>query len=359
MTHEVDGKPVVGENDQSTAAGESTFNSIDLLKSLPTGKNDIKTNSKDVDSKDLHLGNLEIVDSKPNMKPEDSKPLTEPMEPDKYQEIHEAEQLNLARALRAVAELPKAEQLGFASLPLFKDGIMYNEAHVQFLKEHCGSEASQAMQRYIDSRRGIGTRTEDEKEIKDGRRSEQENKPEFLIGNIKPENIKIEPLNKTETMILNNMQDAIRSGSVDNVKEMLSILNENPRSVDRVLQELKTRMEAENHLNEVDWEQGTDNQGRSFIRLNMGHRDSYSKSSGGTDLTIGSDGRCSASYRGYWNSPAKPTDPESALREFALLQPKPYESKPYEPNMYGVKPVPNETDWTERDMHESFPDRKN
>jgi hypothetical protein len=128
---------------------------------------------------------------------------------------------------------------------------------------------------------------------------------------------KFKPLNKTETMILNSMQDAIRSGSVEKVQDMLSTLSENPQSVNRVLQELKSRLEAENFLNHVNWEQGHDNNGNPFVRLNMYHADNASKSSGGTDLTIGSDGRNSASYRGRWDSAAKPVDLQTALGSMA------------------------------------------
>jgi hypothetical protein len=160
--------------------------------------------------------------------------------------------------------------------------------------------------------------------------------------NIKQLDSKLEPLNKTETMIMNSMQDAIRSGSLAQAQEMLATLAENPKSVDRVMQALKHQMESENPLNSVNWEQGQDNHGNNFVRLNLYHADSFSKSAGGTELTIGSDGRNSATYRGRWDSPAKPMDAETALQEFASPKLRDYikpghdlENKPgYDPGIY-------------------------
>jgi hypothetical protein len=151
---------------------------------------------------------------------------------------------------------------------------------------------------------------------------------------------KFEVLNKTETMILNGVQDAIRSGSVDKVQDMLAALSENPKSVDRVLRALKDQMESESSLNQVNWEQGKDNNGNEFVRLHLYRADSNSKSAGGTELTIGSDGRNSATFRDRWDSPAKPMSPDAAINEFANPKLRDYRDyiDPY------IKPYPIEKD---------------
>lgn len=53
-------------------------------------------------------------------------------------------------------------------------------------------------------------------------------------------------------------------------------------------------MESQDSANSVNWEQGRDNNGNEFIRLNMCHVTDADKKYC-TELTIGSDGRNSAS----------------------------------------------------------------
>jgi hypothetical protein len=148
-----------------------------------------------------------------------------------------------------------------------------------------------------------------------------------------------QPLNKTETMLLNNMRDAIRSGGVEKVQEMLGALSENPKSVDRVLRALKAQMEKDNPLSSVNWETGRDNNGNEFVRLNMYQANDYSKSAGGTTLTIGSDGRNSATYNHRYDSPTKPMDVNDALRSFSNYENN-WKRPPIEIEPYPIKPNP-------------------
>ena len=46
---------------------------------------------------------------------------------------------------------------------------------------------------------------------------------DFVGGKIRDR--KVEPLNRTETMILDNMRDAIKSGSVEKIQDMLKTVN--------------------------------------------------------------------------------------------------------------------------------------
>lgn len=127
---------------------------------------------------------------------------------------------------------------------------------------------------------------------------------------------KYEPLSKLENMILDNVSDAIRNGQLEKIQDALGALNENPKMVDRVLQALKERMESEDPRNSVNWEQGHDNNGRNFVRLNLYHRNDDSKSSGGTELTVGSDGRTSATYTDRWDSLPQTIKPQEAAQAF-------------------------------------------
>ncbi|MBX9689467.1 MAG: hypothetical protein K2X27_22345 [Candidatus Obscuribacterales bacterium] len=72
------------------------------------------------------------------------------------------EQMQLRTALDAVRTLPKPLQEEFNRLPLIKDGVSYNEAHVNFLAEHVGKAEAFAMQSYIEARRqqmgGLGNK---------------------------------------------------------------------------------------------------------------------------------------------------------------------------------------------------------
>jgi hypothetical protein len=140
---------------------------------------------------------------------------------------------------------------------------------------------------------------------------------------------KFMPLTRTENLILNNLDSAIRSGKLEGVQDMLRTLAENPRSIDRVLSELNTRLGKENALNSASWEQGRDNNGNEFVRLHLNHRDDYSKSAGGTEVTIGSDGRNSATYRKQWDSPAAQVEPSSQMWMFGDQWAKPGNSNDY------------------------------
>lgn len=131
-----------------------------------------------------------------------------------------------------------------------------------------------------------------------------------------------ETLNRTETMILSNLQDAIRSVSVDRVQDMLKTLAENPHSADRVLQALKSQMEDKQ--TQVNWVRGADNQGNSIIRLDMKYTSPYPAQTAdgrivncGTDLSIGTDGRNSATEINKERPEGVPVNPQDALHLFA------------------------------------------
>jgi hypothetical protein len=124
------------------------------------------------------------------------------------------------------------------------------------------------------------------------------------------------PLSRTENLMLNGMRDAIRSGSVEKVQEMLQALAENPKSVDRVMRELNKQLKDQDPLNSASWETGKDSNGNSFVRLRLNHTNDWSKSSGSTEVTIGSDGRHSANYTKRWDSTPVPVNPADNMYHF-------------------------------------------
>ncbi len=129
---------------------------------------------------------------------------------------------------------------------------------------------------------------------------------------------KAEPiLSKTERLLLNGLQKAVDSGDVSSVQEMLGALSENPASLKRVMSSLQKQMESRDPLTSVGWESGTDNNGNAFVRMHLYQRNDFSKSAGGTDVTIGSDGRNSAQYRKRWDSLPSQMDPADALQNIS------------------------------------------
>ena len=73
------------------------------------------------------------------------------------QRVNEAKpdalQTRLGKIKDQVAQLPKELQKEFAHLPMYKDGVGYNQAHVDFLREHVSGAAAQAMKNYINDAR--------------------------------------------------------------------------------------------------------------------------------------------------------------------------------------------------------------
>ncbi|MBX9687611.1 MAG: hypothetical protein K2X27_12970 [Candidatus Obscuribacterales bacterium] len=127
------------------------------------------------------------------------------------------------------------------------------------------------------------------------------------------------PLNRTENLLLNNMRNAVNAGSVEQVQDMLNTLAENPGSIDRVLRAFKAEMEdGKWNTNRVSWEQGKDNNGKEFIRLRLSKEDDPIKPRSSSEVTIGSDGRHSASYQSYkFGARPQAQDPEETLGLFA------------------------------------------
>lgn len=139
--------------------------------------------------------------------------------------------------------------------------------------------------------------------------------PSDRIGNLGDiiREMKEAPLSRTEQLLLRNASDAIKTGDVKDIQEMLQTLAENPQSVDRVLRALRDQTKYPNSLS---WEKGTDSDGKDFVRLRMTHMNDFSKSSGHTEVTIGSDGRNSATHRDWYNSPDQPISAEQGLRNY-------------------------------------------
>lgn len=134
------------------------------------------------------------------------------------------------------------------------------------------------------------------------------------------------PLSRTENLLSQSLESAINSKKgIDQIQNVLATLMENPRSVDRVLSNLRDRISQQNPLNSLSWEQGRDNNGQSFLRLHLDQRNHWGKNAGGTEVTIGSDGRNSSAYRKEWNSPPTSMSPDEGLRQF---QRSPYQ-EPY------------------------------
>lgn len=81
---------------------------------------------------------------------------------DQLNQVNQAEQrVNEANTLQArlgkiqdqVNQLPKALRYEFSQLPMNKDGVGYNQAHVDFLMKNVGKEAAFAMKTYINDAR--------------------------------------------------------------------------------------------------------------------------------------------------------------------------------------------------------------
>ena len=122
-------------------------------------------------------------------------------------------------------------------------------------------------------------------------------------------------LSRTERLLLNSLSGALKSGDIKSVQEMLATVAEsNPKAQKAIMNAIKERLEISNPLNTVRWETGTDNNGQAFVRLHIDQRHSYSKSSGSTQVMVGSDGVHSASSTKRWDSQSNQLNPGDALQ---------------------------------------------
>ncbi len=121
-------------------------------------------------------------------------------------------------------------------------------------------------------------------------------------------------LNKTERLVLNNLDSALQKGDLHSVQEALGAVGENPKSAKLIMNAIKERLEAANPRNSVRWETGTDSNGEAIVRLHI--LQDHGKGSGVTKVMVGSDGTHSASSVKIWDSSyGKQLDPSETLRE--------------------------------------------
>lgn len=119
-----------------------------------------------------------------------------------------------------------------------------------------------------------------------------------------------------EHMLFFKLDQAFDSGDLNDMQKALGALSEQPNSIASVMKKLKESIEKKG-LEGVSWETGTyhDTSNHSFVRLHI-TPPAHHNSLGGFSLTIGSDGKHSASYRAPWSSgPARSEDPSAVLRD--------------------------------------------
>lgn len=139
-------------------------------------------------------------------------------------------------------------------------------------------------------------------------------------------------LSRTERMLLNSVHDAVTSGDLKSAQEMLATIAENPKSVKRVMEALKDRLQGK--MTDVSWESGSDNRGNAFVRLHIAQTNPFDHST--TKVMVGSDGTHSATVSGRRGGEVA-TDPAGALSDMYPQR----RSKP-EPRWEDVRPTPND-----------------
>ena len=98
------------------------------------------------------------------------------------------------------------------------------------------------------------------------------------------------PLTRTESLMLRSLTTALHDANPETIQELLGALSEHPNSVRRVLGELKKVIEQSDEAGtlRVNWEQGTDSNNQSFVRLRLSKPDSADSR---LNVVIGSDGQ--------------------------------------------------------------------
>ncbi len=128
------------------------------------------------------------------------------------------------------------------------------------------------------------------------------------------------PLSRIEQMITKGLLQSARSGDLEGVKEMLATLNESPKSVDAVLNQVRESLSNSGSRANVGWERGTDDSGNSFVRM---HLTTYDKRAGeSTRVTLGSDGTENA-YIKPFKGPAQSVDAKETLVGMVAPQKQP------------------------------------
>lgn len=110
-------------------------------------------------------------------------------------------------------------------------------------------------------------------------------------------------LSRTEKLILDNLYGAVKEGDMKKVEEMLATLNENPKMQKQVMDALTSRLAGMGVS--AGYEQGKDQNGNPFLRLHMSG--STGRGEWGS-VTVGSDGRNSASTQGRGDKLPQPAD---------------------------------------------------
>jgi hypothetical protein len=132
----------------------------------------------------------------------------------------------------------------------------------------------------------------------------------------------LEPLSRTEKLLLNGLTSEATQGSVSGLQEMLGALAENPNSAARILDHFNQRMNAENPLRSADYIIGKDSNGKPFIQLSMSLRDNEFKGSPITTVTMDNRGQASGArseYSEHVGRTVSSIKPSNALRDIVGL----------------------------------------
>jgi len=110
--------------------------------------------------------------------------------------------------------------------------------------------------------------------------------------------------------------EAIQSGASSTVQQVLQLVGRQPQSSMAALLELRESLvKGSSTPLTVDWENGTDSNGKPFVRLCFTLKNDWSKGSGSTKLVIGSDNTTYATFVERWNSTPLYLSPDEALEK--------------------------------------------
>lgn len=114
--------------------------------------------------------------------------------------------------------------------------------------------------------------------------------------------------------LVRRLEGAIDDGSARQLQRVIQELGQtDERMARRVLETLKTSEEKNNPLRHVSYIVGSDEHGRTYVRLNLSQANDHSKSAGHTTATFDSNGQRSATTQDRWDSVRKPINPAEAL----------------------------------------------
>ncbi len=110
--------------------------------------------------------------------------------------------------------------------------------------------------------------------------------------------------------------EAIQNGTSSTVEQVLKLINGQSQSAIAVLSEVKERFAKTTSTPlTVDWEIGTDANGKTYTRLNFTVMRDWSLRSGYTKLVIGSDGTTYATYTESWDNTPLFLSPDDAIAQ--------------------------------------------